>query len=302
VLRAAGLKWDDVFPLPGEQKAQTSVVQVGVREFCPEEGDLDEVYRVLLGKLPLYPHHHEDLKRRGLSDEAISLGLYRSVGVVASAIAVRECIARFGAERLLVTPGFVETGDHFRLAVRSGLIIPVRTPDKLIRACQVRSEEGAEVLYLWLSGNGGPVSKVKIHWSRYDPRVTPYLVTEGPLKADVINHLLPALEVNVLGIPGVSHWRSGLKELIGCGATEVWLAFDMDWRCNFGVRQSLCDFVQRLQEANVAVKLVVWEDAKGFDDCLAAGLDWKLVAEREMVETLNGCVIDSDASSPAFPE
>src|SRR5262249_54306296 len=65
-----------------------------------------QVYTALLGQLELTTVHRENLRNRGLTDEAIDRGEYRSLPVSGWAAIARQLSERFG-DTLLRVPGFV---------------------------------------------------------------------------------------------------------------------------------------------------------------------------------------------------
>ncbi|PGY28069.1 DUF3854 domain-containing protein, partial [Bacillus cereus] len=155
--------------------------------------------------------------------------------------------------------------------------------------------------YLWLSsanknqgtGAGGsenplpvhvavPSSHLK-HWNSGTLHQTKsVMITEGPMKADLIADLIPErfnkaelIEVGttVLAIPGVNAWRITMPVLKDMGVENVYLAFDADLVENQKVRKALIDFATELKRVGYNVIIAAWNptQGKGLDDTMQAG-------------------------------
>jgi hypothetical protein len=100
----------------------------------------DRLYRQLLDQLTLHPVDREDLQRRGLSDEQIAVGGFKSVQQWQS-------LETELSHRL---PGV--SLDGLSLNTQSGYLCPIKDLDGLIVGCQVRlrdADDGGR--YRWLS-------------------------------------------------------------------------------------------------------------------------------------------------------
>lgn len=148
-----------------------------------------------------------------------------------------------------------------------GLLIPIRDERGRVLTAQVRAFSPWRPKYQFLS-RGRASAHVPLGVAGPCPRLR---VTEGPLKADLLACLAPA--VPTVAVTGVGSWRAALPALERLGAREVLLAFDADWRDKAGVARSLLDLGRELRGRGLAVSVEVWDAAhgKGRDDLLAGG-------------------------------
>ena len=165
------------------------------------------------------------------------------------------------------------------------LLIPYRNPAGKIQACQIRftgAPMAHQKRYLWLSlpkmnsaGSGTP-----LHYSgwksfgRLDFSGKPILVTEGALKADVVNCFRP--DFLAIAVGGVSCSQELIVN-VSRGKT-LFLAFDNDYHENPAVVRQLARLLKlrlddnRTYESPAATKILVWERTeKSIDDALLKG-------------------------------
>ena len=260
------------------------------------------VYRELLGLLALDERHRENLRKRGVEDEAVLAHLeYRSLPLKGRAKLVRALGERLGEEALRGVPGvFWREGErraYPTLAGPPGMLIPTRDWDGRIVAFQIRldkpPEDDPELKYLWLSSDGRPggaSSGAPLHWAKPRPgagaRLTEQaegspleglcrlygrhperplvLVTEGVLKSDLAAEWTGLL---TLGIPGVSLAHHAVEALAGDEAPvrplAVVLAFDADAARKEEVRRARDRLAAALLERGVPVLLAKWPEAAG---------------------------------------
>lgn len=299
VLAAAELGVKQMFPVSGEAPAPTTATTE------PGQGGegvnfRHQVYTAFLHHLKLSPEGGLALANRGIHDHRG----YRTLDTLSVSRAVRKLYEELG-DALITVPGFVPNTSGFgcpvKAAVTDGLAIPVRDVWGKIQGLQVRSPDGETPKYKWFSGRGQNVgSSAHVSTSGLTPcesMMETVVLTEGPLKADVIRSLMQQEHYKkqdngwgqcpVVGIPGVSTWKSALPALQG--TKTVYLAFDMDWVRNAGVRKAWKECVWNLARRNIQLNLVVWStDHKGFDDLLNAGGIWRVVkGEGDVGEVLN---------------
>ena len=93
------------------------------------------------------------------------------------------------------------------------------------------------------------------------------ILTEGPMKADVI-HTLTGL--SVLAIPGVNsltQLKSALEDLKKEGLRKINTAFDMDFSTNCYVQNGFNNLLSLLDEMGFRFGSYVWDPRyKGLDD------------------------------------
>jgi hypothetical protein len=237
------------------------------------------VYQAWLESLPLSSAHADNLGERGLSDIAIARGLYATIPQTSAAI-YKSCAAlveRFGP--LQGVPGFYP--DHegkWRIPpYASGFLIPVRDAQGRIQSCQIRfdSNKGG-ARHIWLSSNpekhsGGTSAQAAIHIARPWRIVATgeSLITEGPLKADIISE---RLDVGVIALPGVSSFQSDFGQRLEAlfpARRSVAIAFDSDWHHKPEVERAMLRLARVLNDAGFVWDVWDWSDAKGLDDLLA---------------------------------
>jgi hypothetical protein len=244
-------------------------------------GDLDRVYRTLLGLLSLSEIHREALLRRGLDEAAIGGVSYRTLPKAGRAALARELLERFPARLLATVPGFCmregTRGPYPSFGGAPGLLIPVLDLDGFVVALKVRrDDDDPRYLYVSSSGRGGPSPGAPVHVSRWNESVwnesaRVVRITEGELKADVATALSGVLTISV---PGVSAWRGALPLLRILKPSTVILAFDADAPSNPHVARAGQATADALAAEGWEVAVESWDPtrAKGIDDALAAGV------------------------------
>jgi hypothetical protein len=236
----------------------------------------NRVYQEIIQCLPLSSQDRDGLYRRGLSQNDVVHGQYRSFDWFDVERMLQRLYREIGPDILRV-PGIRKTGDKIQTIRKAGLLVPVRGRDSKIVSCQLRTDSETSK-YLWLStgGAGRASTHYPWDWTRIprDEVVRVLRVTEGPLKADVISRLGKAV-VPTIGCQGVSTWKSTLLDLgnlKALGLQTVRLAFDMDWRTQPGVAQQVSLFWTAIEEMGLIPILETWEGHKGLDDALLAGV------------------------------
>jgi hypothetical protein len=151
---------------------------------------LDAAHRALLSSLALSGAHRQNLRGRGLADDAIDAGLYRTLPLEGRARLARILADAVGAAATQV-PGYRVVSSDGRswasLAGSPGLLIPVRSVAGQIVALKVRRDEAdkdSRYLYVSSARHGGASARVAVHVPaafRPGPVVR---ITEGELKAD----------------------------------------------------------------------------------------------------------------------
>ncbi len=238
-------------------------------------GELDTVYTKLLDRLSLKDQHRQQLVDRGLTDEAIERGSYRSLPVGSRNKLADELVKDFGQAICLRVPGLYvkrqEGRDRWSLAGDVGLVIPVRDVEGRTVALKVRLEEGSpKYRYISSKGHGGPGPGAPCHVPQSALSSTRVRLTEGELKAEVATLRSDLLTISVAG---VSAWRSVL-DVLGTLKTEtVVLSFDADAVANRHVAQAVEMAADGIRRSVHVVELETWDaaDGKGIDDLLNAG-------------------------------
>jgi putative DNA primase/helicase len=244
------------------------------------DADLNSVYTRMLDCLTLSEPHRADLRRRGLTDEQIDRGGYRTLPGPGRADLLHRLRQDFPDELLLAVPGIWYDGERWRLAGSPGYLIPARLGGNIVALVIRRDEPGEGGKYQWLSSAGAKDGKPRNGCSPgsrpHVPLGTPPIaetvrITEGTLKADVATALDPRMPC--LGMPGLA-WRTTLPLLRQMKVKTVLLAFDADRDRNPHVAAALAAAVIGLRGEGLAVLVEEWDGArgKGIDDALSAGL------------------------------
>jgi hypothetical protein len=244
---------------------------------------LHQVYTAFLEALALTYEHRVALRGRGLSDAAIDLLGYRSLGR-SRAAAVRKLIEGGLEQHLPRVPGFFvrETeapAKYWTAAGPGGMLVPVRDANGRTIALMVRRDDGAaagvaphgKYTYLSARKRGGPGPGSPVHIPLHPGLNTTLVrVTEGALKADLATTLSGVLTA---GLPGVGTWRRAAPVLAQLGARVARLAFDADASVNRAVARALANLAEDLRAKSFTVEVERWglADGKGIDDLLAAG-------------------------------
>lgn len=281
-----------------------------------------EVYRDLWRYLTLQPTHRAALVQRGMADDDIDVGEFRSMPPLSERTG---WWARLNRDRntMYGIPGFTTDADG-KLYGPTGLLVPVRNVDQNIIAAQIRVDRPRSPnKYLWLStghgepdrpGGGTPGSPPHVAWPHGIVRVgsvTHLFVTEGPLKATITANMI---DEPVVGVAGIGRFNSAQPIIDFYRPQYVIVAFDTDvWaldaedlsqaqrtRSSAWV-QAIDAFQKHPAMAPNAVWIAVWDpqDGKGIDDVVTAGHNFDVVPPdqfapyREALDRLRQGVADS---------
>ncbi len=247
----------------------------------------DAGYRKLLSELSLSPYHRQDLKRRGLTDQQIDVGLYKTLPKAGRGAAVKKVALELGQDFEAV-PGFFMSERGPNIAAPAGLLVPVRDIAGRIVALKVRVDKVSadDPRYLYLSsvnhGGPGPGSPSHIPAGVCGP-VALVRITEGELKSDVATALSG---VPTISFPGVASWRTVVPDLTELKTKTVLVAFDADADGNKHVAKALRDCCRELKAGGFDVKLERWsvDRGKGIDELLAAGETPEVLTGQEVIE------------------
>jgi hypothetical protein len=274
VLEALELEWKDlwptragrVVPLPTRPRAAS----LGTQAADPDIRD--RVYRDFLGRLLLTEKDRDDLRARGLTDEAIERAGYRSLSCPEGPRAASELHKVYG-EGLLGVPGFIP--DNLLGAQinkpRRGLVIPVRDVAGRIQAILVRTGDETGK-YKWLSSPQA-TSGTPCHVPLFKGESPVVRITEGPLKADVATALAKE-GIPCIGVSGLT-WEPAPDVVRELKPTKVRIAFDADQPPKPQVERATRELARALKALGVRVLMETWDPAKGkgIDDALLKGAE-----------------------------
>lgn len=224
-------------------------------------------YTALLQSLTLASDHRENLLSRGLSPEEIHRLGYKTTPVLGfSSLAKR---LREKGLYLAGVPGFYKNQSQWTLKIPGrGILIPVRDVQGQIQGLQVRLDNVEKRKFRWLSSNGleeGCGAKTWVHLAG-EPRPL-VLLTEGPMKADVIHFLTGQTVLAVAGVNSLSQLQPILKELRAAGMEKIMTAFDMDYLTNPHVRAGQENLAHLLDQCGISYGTYLWDPRyKGLDD------------------------------------
>ena len=224
-------------------------------------------YTALLQSLTLASDHRENLLSRGLSPEEIHRLGYKTTPVLGFTSLAKRL--REKGLYLAGVPGFYKNQGQWTLKIPDrGILIPVRDIAGRIQGLQVRLDNVEKRKFRWLSSNGleeGCGAKTWVHLAG-EPRPL-VLLTEGPMKADVIHFLTGQTVLAVAGVNSLTQLRPVLEELRAVGMEKVMTAFDMDYLVNPHVENGQENLAALLDQLKIPYGTYLWDPRyKGLDD------------------------------------
>ncbi len=269
-----------------------------IRVPLADDNYLHEVYTAMaaLPFLRLSDEHRAELKRRGLSDEAITQNGYRTIPaklpnadltlyVKEGGNQQKEAVfgtwrysqwmvqigLQIGAELtqqgfdLKGVPGFYKFGSSWSFFCRPGIMIPTRNIRGQIVIWQVRQNCAPKYMTLHCGSLPGAVTETvsRCHFPLGNAPIsakTPVIFTEGPLKADVAVFLMkqPCAFAAVPGINTTNDLYANIAALKSAGVRVMQNAFDMDKLTNPNVRKGVESITQGLNKCGMTVRQLYW--------------------------------------------
>ena len=253
--------------------------------------DRNNTYEKMLGHLELNKTHYNSLIKRGLRHTDIVKNGYKStVTDYAKAESLAKTLRNSDACTIRSIPGFYKRKDGAYQLKKSktGFYIPVRAiptdfkkyPKGPIEGLQIRYDDpSAELRYVWLSSrlndktkeyySEGCGASTWAHFVGYPEREV--IITEGPLKSDVINRFLNVPVVGIPGVNSISHLEPMLDSLADLGVRCYRIAFDMDLYDKPEVKKALYSLIELLKKKKMEFRAFEWsKEYKGLDDYLLA--------------------------------
>lgn len=191
-------------------------------------------------------------------------------------------------------PGAFKLGTRWCFILREGMLIPTRNRKGQVVALQTRTDTG-DLRYLTMSASGLPYGVEKdisrTHFPLGNAKLSTnpeVLITEGPLKADVIACLY-GKPVYLMAIHGVSNTKelNGIfRDLVIAGVNRLGNAFDMDKLCNVHVRDSSKALNEIARNAGLSVYQKCWD------------LEYVPVKYQELYSLCKSEGVAADLSSP----
>ena len=229
-------------------------------------------YSALLSKLSLSPDHRQNLHNRGLTDEDIERFGYKTAPILGTTAIARQLQTE--GFYLAGVPGFYRTDDDTWSFIneKRGILIPVRDIYGHIQGLQIRRDDCNKRKFRWVSSTEKKDGCRAEGWTHFVGPMRPLIIlTEGPMKSDVI-HVLTGL--TVLAVPGVNaltQLRLTLEELRKNGLEEIKTAFDMDFLTNWHVQNGYSNLLSLLNDMGFKFGTYIWDPKyKGLDDYVYA--------------------------------
>ncbi len=250
------------------QKPESKIADIEMR---------DVFYKKMIEVFPLYKKHKSELtSARGFKES--DLEKYGYVSYPTSNLDIFA--AKFRQAGLIFEgiPGTYKSKKGFWSFIRQeneGFLIPMRNEDHKIVGMQLRQDNVKDAKYIHLSSSNwymGTKAVQNYHiaigsdMSIFNEKCL--ILTEGPLKADIVNY---HTGLPVLAIPGVNA-QECLNPLLEKLKNQnpnirILIAFDMDSSKNIFVFNAKKTLMQRLDRYNLKFRDLVWDSAyKGIDD------------------------------------
>lgn len=160
--------------------------------------------------------------------------------------------------KIKLVPGFYKTETDLWtfISEKRGILIPVRDPNGLIPGLQIWCDDVQRRKFRWVSSAEKKDGCRAEGWMHFVGEMSSMVIlTEGPMKTDVI-HALSGL--TVLAVPGVNtltQLKIALDVLQERGLKKVMTAFDMDFSLNKNVQMYLitCYRCSMIWDSNMAL-------------------------------------------------
>ena len=237
---------------------------------CPIT-DIDtrhETYNAFLEQLSLASDHKENLLGRGLSSDEITRLGYKSTPYMGTAAIARQLIS--DGRYLAGVPGFyrAEDGTWSFANEGRGILIPVRDLNGRIQGLQIRRDNVQKRKFRWVSSVGKKDGCKAESWTHLSGSLQQTIIlTEGPMKADVISYLTGNTVLAVPGVNALAQLEKTLEYLREKGTENIMTAFDMDFLINPHVQNGYRELTMLLSRMGLQFGTYLWDPKyKGLDD------------------------------------
>jgi len=233
-----------------------------------------QTFTLLLSMLSLSETHKVNLLERGLSEDAIKTGGYKSVPAYGYGRITNQLLKQ-GCE-VNGVPGFYkdETGVwnvNFNPKC-SGILVPVRSIEGYIEGMQIRLDRPFDgKKYMWFSSSNKPEGTLAGSPTHFigNPSDHTLYVTEGAMKANIAHCLSGKSFMAVAGANQYRSFQPAFEVLKLTGVTEIVEAYDMDKKINPYVAGGRKKLMNMASEMGFSVRSLVWDEKyKGVDDYL----------------------------------
>lgn len=240
------------------------------KEECPlaDIESRNRAYTALLSKLSLAADHKENLLGRGLKESDVERLWYRTTPVVGMSAIAKQLQSE--GLKLAGVPGFYrdKSGNWTFVHEKRGILIPVRDRLGRIQGLQIRRDNVSRRKFRWVSSTEMEDGCRAEGWTHLAGKVRPViLLTEGPMKADVIHALTGLTVLAVPGVNSLTQLQMTLEDLRSEGLVEIKTAFDMDFATNQHVQNGYRSLLQLLGDMGFTFGTYLWDPRyKGLDD------------------------------------
>lgn len=225
-------------------------------------------YSALLSKLSLASDHRTNLLGRGLLDEEIYKAGYRTTPVVGLSAIAQQLLSE--GYYLAGVPGFYrdQSGSWTFIKERRGIMIPVRDHRSMIQGIQIRRDNVSKRKFRWVSSVGLSDGCKAVGWTHLAGDIRHrVIITEGPMKADIIHALTGMTVLAVPGVNALTQLEEVLVYLKQHGVEEIKTAFDMDFMKNPHVQEGYDKLLNLIDEMGFRFGIYVWDSRyNGLDD------------------------------------
>ena len=228
----------------------------------------DATYTAFLQRLTLATDHRTNLLNRGLSLDDIERLGYKTTPAVGTAAIARQLVSE--GFYLTGVPGFYRENDDRWNFVHEcrGILIPVRDPQGRIQGLQIRRDNVTRRKFRWVSSVGKKDGCRAEGWTHLAGRPRDRVIlTEGPMKADVIASLTGQTVLAVPGVNALTQLETTLAYLRENGTESIMTAFDMDFLINPHVQNGYRELTKLLSGMGYQYGTYLWDpEYKGLDD------------------------------------
>lgn len=260
---------------------------------------IDKAYRFLLDHLTLKAKHKQGLVRRGMSEEGIKNGMYKSIPENEKEVERLITVLESSGISFDGVPGFYRKNGKLKISLPgyydkeakkyypgSGFLIPSFGKSGKIFSMQIRMDDeylshfpekvAKKRRYIWFTSSGYDSGCRAINHATYGvmdgtEKGKIAYVTEGALKAQVA-HDIDVKHRQFVAISGINNkeaFRSLVRVLKKRGVTVLVDAFDMDRYNNENVKNAIDDLYKIAAEEGLPMTAFKWDARfKGIDDYL----------------------------------
>lgn len=245
--------------IPAEEPREYPMTDIGTRH---------ATYTALLQLLTLSKDHRNNLRTRGLSDAEIDRLEYRTTPIMGLRSIAKTLLSQ--GKYLAGVPGFYrdESDEWTFIHEERGILIPVRDINGKIQGLQIRRDNVSKRKFRWISSADKKDGCRAEGWTHLaGENFRDLILTEGPMKADVIHALTGQTILAVPGVNALTKLEETLLQLRDRGLASIMTAFDMDFSINPHVQNGFKQLLHLLEKLKFQYGSYVWDPQyKGLDD------------------------------------